>query len=108
MVFHNFDFEFETHAVLRFKDIPSEKTFQFLDSICKLNTPNTIDTTVDYENPEPIKPVSKYLNWFYEKGEYFFSMVGNDGSKTLHSTDAYFRFSIHRNSRLAYLTYGNY
>ena len=99
-----FDFEFTTEAVLTFKTLPSDKTFRYLDSLCKLYTPTTIDTTVTGSlQPEPV-------NTFWSKGKdaYYFSMIGNTQDKKLHSEDAFFSLTITKNSRIAEMRYGNY
>jgi hypothetical protein len=99
-----FDFEFTSEAVLRFKTLPDEKTFRYLDSLCELYTEPTVDTTVTGP-PEP-DPINTF--WSKEKDAYHFSLYGNTEDKKLHSEDAFFSMTITRNSRIAKLRYGNY
>jgi len=99
-----FDFEFTSEATLRFKSLPDEKTFRYLDSLCGLYTEPTVDTTVT--GPPQPEPVNIY--WSKEKDAYHFSMYGNTEDKKLHSEDAFFSMTINRNSRIAKLRYGNY
>lgn len=99
-----FDFEFTTEAVLTFKTLPTDKTFRYLDSLCKLYTPTTIDTSVTGSlQPEPVNTF-----WSKEKDAYYFSMIGNTQDKKLHSEDAFFSLTITKNSRIAEMRYGNY
>jgi hypothetical protein len=99
-----FDFEFTTEAVLKFKSLPSDKTFRYLDSLCKLYTPPAIDTTVS-GSPQP-EPVNTF--WSKEEDAYYFSLLGNTEDKKLHSQDAFFSLTITKNSRIAKMRYGNY
>ena len=99
-----FDFEFTTEAVLTFKTLPSDKTFRYLDSLCNLYTPTTIDTTVTGSlQPEPVNTF-----WSKEEHAYHFSLLGNTEDKKLHSQDAFFTLTIKKNSRIAKMRYGNY
>jgi hypothetical protein len=102
--FSQFDFEFTSKAFLRFKTLPDEKTFRYLDSLCGLYTAPTIDTT-EAGSPQP-EPVNTF--WSKEKFGYHFSLVGNTQDKKLHSEDAFFTFTINRNSRIAEVRYGNF
>jgi hypothetical protein len=99
-----FDFEFTSEAVLRFKTLPDEKTFRYLDSLCELYTEPTVDTTVT--GPPQPEPVNTF--WSKEKDAYHFSLYGNTEDKKLHSEDAFFSMTINRNSRIAKVRYGNY
>ena len=99
-----FDFEFTTEAVLTFKTLPSDKTFRYLDSLCKIYTPTSIDTTVTgFLQPEPVNTF-----WSKEKDAYHFSIIGNTQDKKLHSEDAFFSLTIKKHSRIAEMRYGNY
>jgi hypothetical protein len=99
-----FDFEFTSEAALRFKTLPDEKTFLYLDSLCELYTEPTVDTTVT--GPPQPDPINTF--WSKEKDAYHFSLYGNTADKKLHSEDAFFSLTINRNSRVAKLRYGNY
>ena len=102
--FSQFDFEFTSKAVLRFKTLPDEKTFRYLDSLCGLYTAPTIDTTeAGSPQPEPIN-----TSWSKEKFGYHFSMYGSTQDKKLHSEEAFFSLTINRNSRIAEVRYGSY
>ena len=102
--FSQFDFEFTSEAVLRFKTLPDEKTFRYLDSLCGLYTAPTIDTTVTGSpQPEPVNTL-----WSKEKFGYHFSLVGSTQDKKLHSEEAFFSLTINRNSRIAEVRYGSY
>jgi hypothetical protein len=99
-----FDFEFTTEADLTFKTLPDAKTFRYLDSLCELYTPPSVDTTVT--GPQQPEPVNIY--WSKEKDTYHFSLYGNTEDKKLHSEDAFFSLTIKKNSRIAEMRYGNY
>ena len=99
-----FDFEYTTEAFLKFKTLPDEKTFRYLDSLCKLYTAPTVDTTVT--GPPPPEPVNTF--WSKEKYGYHFSLIGNTQDKKLHSEQAFFSLTINRNSRIAEVRYGSY
>jgi hypothetical protein len=64
-----FDFEFSAEAALRFKTLPDEKTFRYLDSLCELYTEPTVDTTVT--GPPQPDPINTF--WSKEKDAYHFS-----------------------------------
>ena len=99
-----FDFEFTSEAVIRFKTPIGNKTFQYLDSLCEQYTPPSVDTIQD-GNPQP-EPTNIY--WSKEKNAYHFSLFGYTESKKLHSEDAFFSLTIKNNSPIAELRYGNY
>lgn len=96
------DFEFTSEAILRFKTLPSDYTFRYLDSLCALHTPATVDTPVT-GSPQPVNTF-----WSKENNAYHFSINGNTEDKKLHSEDAFFSFTIKKNSRIVELRYGNY
>lgn len=99
-----FDFEFTSEAVLKFKSPINKKTFQYLDSLCKLYTPPSVDTTQDGSlQPEPINTF-----WSKEKDTYHFSLFGNTELKKLHHENAFFSLTIKKNTPYAELRYGNY
>ena len=102
--FSQFDFEFTSKAFLKFKTLPDEKTFRYLDSLCGLYTAPTIDTT------EAVSPLPEPVNtlWSKEKFGYHFSLVGSTQDKKLHSEEAFFSLTINRNSRIAEVRYGSY
>lgn len=99
-----FDFEFTTEAIIRFKTLPSNKTFRYLDSLCALHTPAAVDTAITGS------PRREQVNtfWSKENNTYYFSVNGNTESKELHSKDAFFYLTIEKNSRIAEMKYGNY
>lgn len=99
-----FDFEFTTEAVLKFKYPLSNKTFQYLDSLCELYTPASVDTT--QEGSTQSEPANIY--WSKENNKYQFSIIGDPLKKNMHKEDAFFMLTIKKNSPYAELTYGNY
>ena len=99
-----FDFEFTSEAVLRFKTPIGNKTFHYLDSLCEQYTPPSVDTT--FTSSTQPAPVNTF--WSKEKDTYHFSLVGNTQDKKLHSEDAFFSLTIKKNSPIAKLRYGNF
>lgn len=100
-----FDFEVTSEAVLKFKTLPSDKTFQYLDSICKLEVPDSVDASSKIFVPG----LESYYNpWSKEKNEYQFSIIGDPLKKYLHKEDAFFTLTLEKNSQYARVRYGNY
>ena len=101
----SFDSESTTHATLKFETLPNKQLFDYLDSICKLESSDTLEA-----NSEIFVPgLESYYNpWSKDKNEYQFSMIGDPLIKKLHKEDAFFSFTIKKNSRIAELTYGNF
>lgn len=101
----SFDSESTTHATLKFETLPNKQLFDYLDSICKLESSDTLEV-----NSEIFVPgLESYYNpWSKNKNEYRFSMIGDPLNKTLHKEDAFFMLTIKKNSRIAELTYGNF
>ena len=100
-----FDFEFEVRSIIKFKKEPQASFFIKLDSICSIPV------------PEEFKKTSKFFYYGLEskkrcwnrKGEsYMYTRNTDFGNKLLHSTDAYFYFTIKKDSREATIEYGNY
>lgn len=100
-----FDFEFTTDAVLKFKTLPSEKTFRYLDSICELEVLDSVDTSSKIFAPGI---ESYYPCWSKEKNKYQFSIVSDLLKVRLHKEDAFFTLTLEKNSPYAELRYGNY
>ena len=103
--FQSFDAESTTHATLKFKSLPNKQFFDDLDSICKLEAPDTLAPNSKIF----VAGLESYYNpWSKEKNEYQFSMIGDPLNKTLHKEDAFFMLTIKKNSPYSELSYGNF
>ncbi|MEI8045797.1 MAG: hypothetical protein WCI92_00355 [Bacteroidota bacterium] len=102
---HGIDFEFEVQSKIEFETFPDDNLFGELDSICRLQVPQ-----------EPNKSSSFFYYslecigrcWEKNGNEYKYSRETDFGEKFLHSTDAYFYFTITKGSKTAKIRYGNY
>lgn len=101
----SFDAESTTHATLKFKTLANKQFFDYLDSICKLEAPDTLAPNSKIF----VAGLESYYNpWSKEKNEYQFSMIGDPLNKTLHKEDAFFMLTIKKYSPYAELSYGNF
>lgn len=100
-----FDSESTTNIVLKFKTLPNKQFFNTLDSICKLEVPDTVE-----ENSKIFSAgLESYYNvWSKDSNQYKFSMIGDPFKRTLLKEDAFFMLTIKKNSPYAQLKYGNY
>jgi len=101
----NFDFEFEVQSTIEFKTLLDDNLFNELDSICVLPIP---------QNPEKESSFFYYSLesidrcWTKNENEYRYTRHTDFGGKLLHSTDAYFYFTITKGSKTGEIKYGNY
>ena len=101
----NFDFEFEVQSTIEFKTPLDDNFFNLLDSICALPIPQNPEKECSffYYSLESIDRC-----WTKNENEYRYSRHTDFGGKLLHSTDAYFYFTITKGSKTAKIRYGNY
>jgi len=100
-----FDFEFEVHTTIEFIELPDDKFFTMLDSICKLPVPQKPDenSSYFYYSLDNI-----YSCWSKVGNEYKYDRNTDFGEKFLHSKDAYFEFEFIKGVKTAKIVYGNY
>lgn len=100
-----FDAESSNNVVLKFKTLPDKQFFNTLDSICKLEVPDTVE-----ENSKIFAAgLESYYNvWSKDSNQYKFSIIGDHLKRTLHKEDAFFMLTIKENSLYAELKYGNF
>jgi hypothetical protein len=100
-----FDFEFKVEAKIEFKTAPDDDFFLKLDEICALPIPQEPDINSSFFYYS-LEHVSKC--WSKHGNEYRYVRTTDLGGKLLHSTDAYFYFTITKGSKTAEIVYGNY
>jgi len=105
MHLNEFDFEFEIHTIIEFFKIPEDNLFFTLDSICVLPVPSAPNNNSSYfyYGLEGI-----YRCWTKKGDEYQYNRNTDFGDKFLHSSDAYFYFTIKKDFKKAEIRYGNY
>lgn len=101
----SFDSESTTHAVLKFKSLPNKQLFQYLDSVCDLEVPDSVDASSKIFAPGI---ESYYPCWSKKNNKYEFSIIGDLLKLRLHKEDAFFTLTLEKNSPYAKLRYGNF
>ena len=101
----DFDFEIEIQSTIEFDNLPDEKLFQKIDSICSLPKPKSPNenSSYFYYSLESIEHC-----WDKQGDSYWYSRNTDFGKKILHSTDAFFNLSLQKGSKIAKISYGNY
>jgi hypothetical protein len=102
---NNFDYESKTQCIIEFKKKPEDNLYIILDSICNLTIPSEPNENSSYFY-YGLESVNRC--WRKNEDEYSYSRNTDFGKKFLHSTDAYFYFTIKRGSKTAEIIYGNY
>ena len=100
-----FEAGFSISSIIEFKKNPDTSLYLILDSICNLLT------------PEELKKTSNFF-YYSENGKerclsnngnaYIYRRSWDFGDKFLHNTNAYFYFTIKKDSREATIKYGDY
>lgn len=100
-----FDFEFEVQSTIEFKTTPDDNFFFMLDSICELPVPEepNKNSSFFYYSLEGVEGC-----WSKNGNEYKYVRDWDNGGEFLHSLDAYFNFTIIKDSNTANIRYGNY
>jgi energy-coupling factor transporter transmembrane protein EcfT len=99
------DSEFEIETIIEFKELPSSKLFENLDSIILLPNPKelTDHSSFFYYGLESIISC-----WSKEGDKYKYNRNTDFGGAFLHSTDAYYIFELTKGVKTAKIIYGNY